>query len=164
MTCRMGNTKIWRATWFANPACGVGVCGIIPGVLKPLSFGDLEDHPMTCKWLGSPPFTSHKVRPFGSGTTRILSGLTITMVINHVSKSWDDPPSMDKLRWIFCSFSWGFPSTCPINFPPPQKKNRSFTQTHRKPRAPNLKKNRVKPWSILLIGQHPQENRKDEYN
>ena len=32
-------------------------------------------------------------RPFGRGTTRSLGGLTITMVINHVSKSWDDPPS-----------------------------------------------------------------------
>ena len=42
----------------------------------------LEDHPRTCKWLGSPPFKSHEVRPFGRcpiqpdpyGTT------TITMV------------------------------------------------------------------------------------
>ncbi len=27
-------------------------------------------------------------RPFGSGPTTLLSGLTITMVINHVSESW----------------------------------------------------------------------------
>ena len=25
----------------------------------------LEDHPRTCKWLGSPPFVSYTVRPFG---------------------------------------------------------------------------------------------------
>ena len=49
----------------------------------------LEDHPRTCKWLVTP------IR-FGRGTTR-LRGLTITMVINHVSKSWDDPPSMSIL-------------------------------------------------------------------
>ena len=33
--------------------------------------------------LGSPPFISHEVGPFGSGTT-LLRGLTITMVINHL--------------------------------------------------------------------------------
>ena len=27
----------------------------------------LEDHPRTCKWLGSPPFISHKYRPFIRG-------------------------------------------------------------------------------------------------
>ena len=27
----------------------------------------LGDHPRTCKWLGSPLFTSHKFRPFGRG-------------------------------------------------------------------------------------------------
>ena len=32
----------------------------------------LEDHPRTCKWLGSPPFISHEVRPFVRGTTRSL--------------------------------------------------------------------------------------------
>ena len=33
----------------------------------------LGDHPRTCKCLGSPPFISHQVRPFGRGpTTRSL--------------------------------------------------------------------------------------------
>ena len=32
-------------------------------------------------------------RPFVRGPTTLLRTLTITMVINHVSKSWDDPPS-----------------------------------------------------------------------
>ena len=33
----------------------------------------MEDHPRTCKWLGSPPFISHESRPFGRGpTTRSL--------------------------------------------------------------------------------------------
>ena len=36
----------------------------------------LENHPRTCKWLRSPPFTSHGVRPFGRGpTTRSLGDL-----------------------------------------------------------------------------------------
>ena len=43
----------------------------------------LEDHPMTCKWLGSPPFISHEVRPFGMGITRSLGDL-LSMVINHL--------------------------------------------------------------------------------
>ena len=29
----------------------------------------LEDHPRNCKWLGSPPFISHEIRPFGRGPT-----------------------------------------------------------------------------------------------
>ena len=29
----------------------------------------LEDHPSGCKWLGSAPFISHGVRPFGRGPT-----------------------------------------------------------------------------------------------
>ena len=48
------------------------------------------------KWLGSPPFISHEVRPFRREHPQPdpEGGLTITMVINHhVSKykSWDDP-------------------------------------------------------------------------
>ena len=36
------------------------------------------------KWLGSPPFISHGVRPFGRGpTTRSLGDLE-TMIINHL--------------------------------------------------------------------------------
>ena len=54
--------------------------------------GSLEDHHRTRKWLGSLPFISHK-KAIWKGNKPILRGLTITMVINHVSKSWDDPPS-----------------------------------------------------------------------
>ena len=45
-------------------------------------------------------------RPFGRGIT-LLRGLRITMVINHVSKSWDDPPSIGnwKMRDEFQSSS-----------------------------------------------------------
>ena len=43
----------------------------------------LEDHPRTCKYLGSAPFISHEVRPFGRETTRSLGDLLI-MVINPV--------------------------------------------------------------------------------
>ena len=35
------------------------------------------------KWLGSPPFISHGVRPSKRGGTSPVRGLTITMVINH---------------------------------------------------------------------------------
>ena len=45
---------------------------------------NLEDHPRTCKWLGSPLFTSHGVRPFIKGMLpRLGDATTITMVINH---------------------------------------------------------------------------------
>ena len=43
----------------------------------------LEDHPRTCKWLGSPLFTSHEVRPFINKITPFRR-LAITMVINHL--------------------------------------------------------------------------------
>ena len=39
---------------------------------------------MTCKWLGSPPIISHKVRPFGRGSLTPFRGLRIAMVINHL--------------------------------------------------------------------------------
>ena len=35
----------------------------LPNPCQPTYY--LEDHPRTCKWLGSPPFVSHTVRPFG---------------------------------------------------------------------------------------------------
>ena len=50
----------------------------------------LEDHPRNCKWLVTPIYKPF--RPFTRGITP-FRGLTITMVINHVSKSGDDPPS-----------------------------------------------------------------------
>ena len=50
----------------------------------------LEDHFRTCKWLVTGIYK--QFRSFGRGTTP-LRGLTSAMVLNHVSKSWDDPPS-----------------------------------------------------------------------
>ena len=41
----------------------------------------------TSKWLGSPPFISHEVRPFGRGPTTRSLGDLLTMVINHLL-SW----------------------------------------------------------------------------
>ena len=57
----------------------------------------LEDHPRTCKWLGSPPFISHEVRPFGMGTT-LLKGDFLTMVINHLLNGMilQVPPTQDS--------------------------------------------------------------------
>ena len=43
----------------------------------------LEDHRRTCKWLGSPPFISYLIRPFGRGTLPYLGDL-LTVVINHL--------------------------------------------------------------------------------
>ena len=43
----------------------------------------LEDHPRYRKWLGSAPFISHEVPPFGRGTTPVR-GLPTTMVANHL--------------------------------------------------------------------------------
>jgi len=54
----------------------------------------LEDHPRYRK-AGSPQFISHE----GKGhlekvpKPQVLGTKRITIVINHVSKSWDDPPS-----------------------------------------------------------------------
>ena len=47
------------------------------------------------KWLVTPIYKPF--RPFGRGTA-LLRGLTITMVINHVSIHWDDPPSKVLFR------------------------------------------------------------------
>ena len=44
------------------------------------------------KWLVTPIYKPF--RPFIRGITPVR-GLRITMVTNHVSKSWDDPPSSD---------------------------------------------------------------------
>jgi len=50
----------------------------------------LEDHPRTFMWLGWAPIYKPFGRPFGMGINPILRGLTISMVINHWTKSWDD--------------------------------------------------------------------------
>ena len=74
-----------RWLWFLPFAWGWGVASY------------LEVHPSGCKWLGSPPFISHEVRPFGRGST-LLMGLT-----NHgywPLTNWDDPPS----REVMCVF------------------------------------------------------------
>ena len=67
-----------------RPTCGrTGVAGALCWVLgKPYpTLGGWA--PRTCKWLGSPPFISHK-KPIWKGSNPILRGLTITMVINHL--------------------------------------------------------------------------------
>ena len=53
----------------------------------------LEDQPRTCKWLVTTIYKP-SCRPFGRGPTTLLRGLTITVVINHLRPSWDDPPSV----------------------------------------------------------------------
>ena len=62
-------------------------------------FLSLEDHPRTCKWLGSPPFMSHLYRPFGRGpTTRSLGDLRSPWFLSffsaakwHQCHQWDPP-------------------------------------------------------------------------
>ena len=45
-------------------------------------FSYLEDHPRYRKWLGSPPFISHEVRPFLRGpTTRSLGDLRLPWLL-----------------------------------------------------------------------------------
>ena len=63
---------------------------------------------LVSKWLATPIFKPF--RPFGRGTT-LLRGLAITMVINHLRPSWDDPPSIGfewRMACKFCVFfgSW----------------------------------------------------------
>ena len=52
------------------------------------------------KWLGSPPFISHE-KAIWKGNAQILRGLTITMVIIHWTKSWDDPPSRRYVNSLY---------------------------------------------------------------
>ena len=63
----------------------------------------LEDHPRYRIWLGSPPFISHGVRPFGKGPrTRSLGDLlTITIVSNY--DTWG--PILQVLLWKWHSNS-----------------------------------------------------------
>ena len=58
--------------------------------------------PRTRKWLGSPPFASHKMTIW-KGNNPILRGLTATMVMNHVSKSvfWVQHPPPSRLETDF---------------------------------------------------------------
>ena len=64
--------------------CGCGLTHDSIFQVGPFTFGPLEDHPNGCKWLGSPLFISHGVRPFGKGNNPIFRELTITMVMNHL--------------------------------------------------------------------------------
>ena len=59
--------------------------GFIIDVISPKNMGIyMEDHPRTCKWLGSPPiYKPWSERPFIRGIT-LLRKLTITMVINQL--------------------------------------------------------------------------------
>ena len=78
----------------------------------------LEDHPRTCKWLGSPPFISHKT-PIWKGNHPILRGLTITMVINHLlngmilqaccGQQGDCVKSTTARDWIRWNATWYLP-------------------------------------------------------
>ena len=56
----------------------------------------LEDHPRTCKWLGSPPCISHEVRPFGRGPTTLLRGRNRSPWLLTTYDTWHDPPSRDS--------------------------------------------------------------------
>ena len=77
----------------------------------------LEDHFRTCKWLVTSIYK--QFRSFGRGTTPVR-GLTITMVINHVSKSGmilqegQTGASFNGFHWVSGN-SWseteGFPFT-----------------------------------------------------
>ena len=53
------------------------------------------------KWLVTPIYKPF--RPFIRGITP-FRGLTITMVINHVSKSWDGPPSSALLKKLYTEY------------------------------------------------------------
>ena len=44
-------------------------------------------------------------RPFGRGPITLLRGPTITMVINHLRPSWDDPPTR-KDDWMVFAAGW----------------------------------------------------------
>ena len=50
------------------------------------------------QWLGSPPSISHEWK---GPHNRILRGQQLTMVINHRTNSWNDPPSMPLLPPYF---------------------------------------------------------------
>ena len=53
----------------------------------------LEDHPRTCKWLGSPPCICHLGHLEGQ---QPYLGDFLTMVMKPLPTSnWDDPPSSD---------------------------------------------------------------------
>ena len=63
----------------------------------------LEDH--LSKWLVTPIYKPF--RSFGRGPPTLLRGRNLTMGINHVSKSWDDPPSScfgQKTPWTGLGF------------------------------------------------------------
>ena len=46
----------------------------------------LEDHPRTCKWLGSPSFISHRKAIWKGSHNPILRRQALTMVANHLLK------------------------------------------------------------------------------
>ena len=73
----------------------------------------LEDHPRTCKWLGSPLFTSHEVRPFIRGPTTPFRGQQrspwlLTTYVNPGPPSWKEVRIPEESKapvpiedWIF---------------------------------------------------------------
>ncbi len=70
----------------------------------------LEDHPRTCKWLGSPPFIRHKkaIRK-GSHNPTSLGDLQI-IIINHWTKSWE--PILQVVNTTFSE--WRAAATKPL--------------------------------------------------
>ena len=100
--------------------------------------------------------------PFGRGpTTRSLGGrLAITMVINHVSKSWDDPPSGelftcqgDELQAHMHPCTMG---THNLHFsflhPPAQAQRPIPLLTGRKPaKSPEFPVHRYKIWAPTIV-------------
>ena len=67
-----------------------------------------EDHARTCKWLVTPISKPWSKRPFGRGTS-LVTGLTITMVIHHVSKflGAHPPQLLPDFQLSYFSFSSG---------------------------------------------------------
>ena len=64
----------------------------------------LKDHPRYRKWLGSPPFISHKARPFARGpTTRSLGDLRSPWLLTTYIHR-DDPPSGWKKKVGSCTW------------------------------------------------------------
>ena len=71
-----------------------------PGTSKLSPTPFLEDHPMTCKWLGSPPIYKPCSWPLIWGpTTRSLGDLRPPWLLTTYP-NWDDPPTLEKLHQL----------------------------------------------------------------
>ena len=99
----MGYTLIlWDLTFafetsFSNILTGFILVGLsAPKMLAPKIKGHTWRIIPFSKWLGSPPFISHKKAIWKGSHNPILRGLTITMVTKYLY--WDDPPSRDRKK------------------------------------------------------------------